>query len=56
MSATEEGQAGASGPRLAFERSEYDSRIARTRSAMQKAGVELLIVTDPTNMNWLTGY
>ncbi|SDE55216.1 ectoine hydrolase DoeA, partial [Paraburkholderia lycopersici] len=31
-------------------------RIARTRSAMQKAGVELLIVTDPTNMNWLTGY
>ncbi|SDE29132.1 aminopeptidase P family N-terminal domain-containing protein, partial [Paraburkholderia lycopersici] len=43
-------------PRLVFARSEYDARIARTRSAMQKAGVELLIVTDPTNMNWLTGY
>ncbi|WP_028214188.1 ectoine hydrolase DoeA [Paraburkholderia mimosarum] len=56
MSAIEEGQGAASGPRLAFERSEYDARIAKTRSAMQKAGIELLIVTDPTNMAWLTGY
>lgn len=51
-----EGLTGASGPRLAFERSEYDARIAKTRSAMQKKGIELLIVTDPTNMAWLTGY
>ncbi|MBC8641640.1 ectoine hydrolase DoeA [Caballeronia sp. EK] len=43
-------------PRLAFTRSEYESRIAKTRTAMQKAGLELLIVTDPTNMYWLTGY
>lgn len=56
MSEAEKGQAAASGPRLAFERSEYDERIARTRNAMQKAGIELLIVTDPTNMAWLTGY
>lgn len=42
--------------RLSFERSEYDARIAKTRQAMQKAGVDLLIVSDPTNMGWLTGY
>ncbi|KWF85483.1 ectoine hydrolase DoeA [Burkholderia diffusa] len=44
------------GPRLAFERSEYAARVAKTRAAMQRAGIDLLIVTDPTNMAWLTGY
>ncbi len=39
-----------------FTRQEFDSRIAKTRSAMRKAGLELLIVSDPSNMNWLTGY
>ncbi|WP_175720893.1 ectoine hydrolase DoeA [Burkholderia anthina] len=43
-------------PRLAFDRSEYAARIAKTRAAMQRAGIDLLIVTDPTNMAWLTGY
>ncbi|NTY38048.1 ectoine hydrolase DoeA [Burkholderia diffusa] len=43
-------------PQLAFARSEFEARIAKTRAAMQKGGVELLIVSDPTNMNWLTGY
>jgi ectoine hydrolase len=43
-------------PRLAFARSEYAARIAKTRAAMQRAGIDLLIVTDPTNMGWLTGY
>ncbi|MCP3723416.1 ectoine hydrolase DoeA [Paraburkholderia sp. CNPSo 3272] len=43
-------------PRLVFARSEYDARIAKTRRAMQDEGIDLLIVTDPTNMNWLTGY
>jgi ectoine hydrolase len=42
--------------RGAFERSEYAARIAKTRTAMQRAGIDLLIVTDPTNMAWLTGY
>lgn len=42
--------------RLPFEREEYAARIARTRRAMQEAGIDLLIVTDPTNMAWLTGY
>jgi ectoine hydrolase len=39
-----------------FSRLEYDRRIARTRAAMQQAGVELLFVTDPSNQAWLTGY
>ena len=40
----------------AFERAEYAARLARTRAAMDKAGVEVLIAADPSNMNWLTGY
>jgi len=41
---------------LPFARDEYAGRLARTRTAMERAGVELLIVTDPSNMAWLTGY
>jgi ectoine hydrolase len=41
---------------LHFERSEYDQRIAKIRQAMQQKGVELIIVSDPSNMAWLTGY
>jgi ectoine hydrolase len=41
---------------LPFARSEYDQRLAKTRAAMAAKGIEVLIVTDPTNMAWLTGY
>ena len=41
---------------LPFERAEYAARLAKTRTAMAERGIELLIVTDPTNMAWLTGY
>ncbi len=41
---------------LHFTRSEYDTRIAKTRAAMARRGIELLIVSDPSNMAWLTGY
>ena len=41
---------------LRFSREEYDSRIAKTRSAMEAKGLDVLIVTDPSNMAWLTGY
>lgn len=43
-------------PTLNFAQSEYDARVAKTRAAMAKAGIDLLIVTDPSNMHWLTGY
>jgi ectoine hydrolase len=42
--------------KLPFERTEYAARLAKTRKAMAERGIELLIVTDPTNMAWLTGY
>jgi len=39
-----------------FELSEYEARLNKTRCAMEKAGIEVLIVVDPSNMGWLTGY
>ena len=35
---------------------EYQQRIRKVRTAMEAAGVELLISVDPSNMAWLTGY
>ena len=43
-------------PRLPFSKAEYDARIARTRHEMERRGIDVLIVSDPSNMNWLTGY
>ena len=43
-------------PRHRFTRDEFDARLAKTRAAMVEAGIDLLLVTDPSNMNWLTGY
>jgi len=43
-------------PTPKFTRTEYADRLARTRAAMEAQGLELLIVSDPSNMNWLTGY
>jgi ectoine hydrolase len=43
-------------PRLHFSRAEYDGRIAMTRTAMARADIGLLMVSDPSNMHWLTGY
>ncbi|WP_101340902.1 ectoine hydrolase DoeA [Cereibacter azotoformans] len=41
---------------LRFSRDEFAQRLDKTRRAMEAKGVDLLIVTDPSNMNWLTGY
>jgi ectoine hydrolase len=41
---------------IPFSAQEYDRRLAKTRAAMEKSGIEVLIVTDPSNMAWLTGY
>ncbi|HTV71038.1 MAG TPA: ectoine hydrolase DoeA [Rhizobiaceae bacterium] len=41
---------------LRFSRQEYAERLAKTRRAMEAKGVDLLIVSDPSNMHWLTGY
>jgi ectoine hydrolase len=41
---------------LRFTHAEFAERLARTRRAMEAKGIDLLIVSDPSNMNWLTGY
>lgn len=43
-------------PKLHFSRAEFLQRIDKTRGEMAARGLDLLIVTDPSNMNWLTGY
>lgn len=43
-------------PTLHFARTEFQQRIDKTRTEMIQRGLDLLIVTDPSNMNWLTGY
>lgn len=41
---------------LRFTREEFAARLAATRAEMAARGIDALIVSDPTNMNWLTGY
>ncbi len=41
---------------LRFTPAEYAARLEKTRLAMARAGIDLLLATDPSNMNWLTGY
>ncbi len=43
-------------PTLHFSKEEYAGRVAKTRAAMAQRNIELLLVTDPSNMAWLTGY
>jgi len=39
-----------------FTPQDYAARLARIRTAMEGAGLDTLIVTDPSNMSWATGY
>jgi Xaa-Pro dipeptidase len=39
-----------------FNRDEYERRLALVREKMEAAGVEVLVASDPANMNYLTGY
>jgi ectoine hydrolase len=41
---------------VTFERAEYDERLRRVRERMGADDLDALIVTDPANMNYLTGY
>lgn len=41
---------------LNFTLAEYETRLRKTRAAMQAKGIDTLVVIDPSNMNWLTGY
>ncbi len=39
-----------------FSRDEYESRIHAAQERMQQQGIDTLILTDPANINYLTGY
>jgi len=39
-----------------FSLSEFSERLIKTKQSMNKNNIELLLVTDPSNMNYLTGY
>ncbi|QTP57867.1 aminopeptidase P family protein [Billgrantia antri] len=41
---------------LAFPVSEFEARLARVRGAMQEAGLDALLLTDPADIYYLTGY
>ncbi len=43
-------------PQPNFTKAEFLQRLKRTRDTMVDAEIELMIVSDPSNMNWLTGY
>ncbi|MGF1681701.1 ectoine hydrolase DoeA [Photobacterium minamisatsumaniensis] len=42
--------------KLNFSRSEYASRLKKVREAMARHQIDTLIVHDPSNMSWITGY
>ena len=41
---------------LNFDESEYQGRIEKVKASMREKGIEVLLITDPANMNYLTGY
>lgn len=42
--------------KLPFTKKEYALRLKRVKAYMQRQRIDVLIATDPGNMNWLTGY
>lgn len=43
-------------PAQDFDPAEYAARLSRTRAEMARQGLSVLILADPSNMAWLTGY
>lgn len=41
---------------LTFPITEFHERLTKTKQRMADAGIDVLLVTDPANMNYLTGY
>ncbi len=41
---------------LIFSEEEFQQRVRKTKEMMDKSGMEMLLVMDPANMNYLTGY
>ncbi|MCG8502726.1 MAG: aminopeptidase P family N-terminal domain-containing protein, partial [Firmicutes bacterium] len=41
---------------LAFEKREYCERLKKVKESMQEQGIEVLLITDPANINYVAGY
>ena len=41
---------------MSFGTAEYQERIRKTKERMAAKGIEVLLITDPANMNYLSGY
>lgn len=41
---------------MVFKKEEYQQRVAKTKQLMHEKGMDLLIISHPANMNYLTGY
>ncbi len=41
---------------LPFDKTEYEARLKKAREGMAAAGLDLLVVSSPENIYWLTGY
>lgn len=39
-----------------FSTTEYQRRLEKTRKAMAERGLDAIVVSDPSNMSWLSGY
>ncbi|MFB4165769.1 M24 family metallopeptidase [Alteribacillus sp. JSM 102045] len=41
---------------LPFEKTEYQERVEKVKLSMEEQGIEVLLITDPANMNYVSGY
>ena len=41
---------------MIFTKEEYLSRLSKVKNIMVQKNMDLIILTDPSNMNYLTGY
>ncbi|QXT40490.1 M24 family metallopeptidase [Gymnodinialimonas ceratoperidinii] len=41
---------------LAFPTADYEARLAKLRAEMDKRALDWLVITDPSNMAWISGY
>jgi ectoine hydrolase len=41
---------------LPFEKTEYQERVRKVKASMEEQGIEVLLIVDPANMNYVSGY
>lgn len=39
-----------------FDKKEYQERVRKVKTSMEEQGIEVLLITDPANMNYVSGY